>query len=234
MNNNDRGESMGSSWESIVVAVGIILLFYFARHYTPRLKSPKNMKIKSRSKEHHKPLEVQTKKESKQSRTKQSTPSNAAASLVMHPHSFERAKKEYLQNAQRFSGFYEVLYLSSTGKLAGTSQEQLLKSWEDGILSTDASNFILAWNTVIQKYCGRNFYFKGNSKGKGDDEEENRILQDWYRILHKWGLHREPGGQIQSELHGGEPMGAQELSYYWVLNGEILEEGRGKVQSSGQ
>lgn len=225
---------MGSSWESVVVAIGIILLFYFARRYTPQLKNPKSMKTKSRSKEQPKPLEVHTKKENKQSRIKQSTSSNSAASLIMHPHSFEQAKKEYMQNAQLFGGFYEVLYLSCSGKLAGTRQEQLLKSWEEGILSTDASNFILAWNTIIQKYCGRNFYFKGNSKGKSEIEEENRILQDWYRILLKWGLHREPGGQIQSELHGGEPMGAQELNYYWLLNGEILEEGQGKAHSLGQ
>ncbi|AFM01017.1 hypothetical protein Desde_2704 [Desulfitobacterium dehalogenans ATCC 51507] len=220
---------MRSSWESIVVAIGIILLFYFARRYTPGQKSPKTMKKGSRPKEETKPLEmILTKKEMKHVPVKPSPSSQGVASLVMHPHSFERAKREYMRYAQQFSGFYEVLFLSCSGKLSGPRQEQLLKDWEEGILGTDAPNFILAWNTIIQKYCGRNFYFKGNIKGKGEQGEEERILQSWLKILFRWGLHRELKGQIQLEPHGGEPIGAQEQNYFWVLNGEVLEEGRGE------
>ncbi|EHL06634.1 hypothetical protein HMPREF0322_02683 [Desulfitobacterium hafniense DP7] len=223
------------SWESVVVAIGIILLFYFARRYTPGQKHPKTMKTGSRSKEETPALEmILTKKEAKHVPVKPAPSSQGAASLVMHPHSFERAKREYMHYAQQFSGLYEVLFLSCSGKASAQGREQLLKNWEEGIVGTNAPNFILAWNTIIQKYCGRNFYFKGNVKGKSDQGEEERILQDWLKILFRWGLHREPRGQIQLEPHGGEPIGAQDLNYYWVLNGEVLEEGRGKSQSLGQ
>lgn len=226
---------MGSSWGSVVVAIGIILLFYFARRYTPGQKHPKPMKTGSRSKEEIPALEmILTKKEMRHVPVKPAPFSPGSASLVMHPHSFERAKREYMHYARQFSGLYEVLFLSCSGKAPSQGQEQLLKNWEEGIVSTDAPNFILAWNTIIQKYCGRNFYCKGSLKGKSDQNEEERILQDWLKILLKWGLHREPRPQVQSEPRGGEALETQELNYYWVLNGEVLEEGRGKNQSLGQ
>ncbi|MGI1660069.1 MAG: hypothetical protein ACRKFN_14045 [Desulfitobacterium sp.] len=234
---------MGSSWESIAVAIVIILLFYFGKRYAPQIKeNQKRVKVKQ-PKEESKALDmILSKKENKVTQSRASHTSSTVASLVLHPHTFERAKREYLQHAQRFLGAYELLYLSCYGNLGGERKVQLLKNWEEGILSTDAPNFILAWNTCVQKHCGRNFYSKGNPKGntmgnskeKIDYEVVDLILQDWLKLLLKWGLHREPRGYTQSELQGGEPLGATELNYYWLLNGEVLEEGQLKAQSSGQ
>ncbi|WP_242835352.1 hypothetical protein [Desulfitobacterium sp. PCE1] len=76
------------------------------------------MKKVKRTKEEPKPLEmILTKKENKSTRTRPPHSSNSAASLVvMNPHSFEQAKKEYMLYVQRFSGIYEMLYLACSGK----------------------------------------------------------------------------------------------------------------------
>ncbi|AGA69670.1 hypothetical protein Desdi_2239 [Desulfitobacterium dichloroeliminans LMG P-21439] len=232
---------MGSSWESLAVAIVIILLFYFGKRFAPQLKeTQKRIKVKQPKDESKAMAIILSKKENKAKATqpRPSHSSSTVASLVLHPHTFERAKREYIQYAQRFLGAYELLYLSCYGNIGGERKVQLINNWEEGILSTDAPNFILAWNTCVQKHCGRNFYGRGNSKGnskeKIDYEMVDLILQDWLKLLLRWGLHREPRGYIQSELQGGEPIGTTELNYYWLLNGEVLEEGQLKAQSLGQ
>jgi len=239
---------MISGWKEFLVALGLILLFYYARRYFPKQKHPPDLPKRSRVQDEIKPLEmISTKNSVNQSAVKSKiaqsakATQNTVANLVMHPHSFERAKKEYIQHAAKFSGLYEVLYLANMGSLSPLQQEQLLKSWEDRILATEASNLILAWNTVIQRYCGRNLYYKSSGKRKEEEQsaskEVEKILRDWLKLMFKWGLHREPRAQshtLHSEGHGGEHVNAQELDYYWVLNGEVIEEGRSKQQSAGQ
>ena len=234
---------MGSQWESILVALGIILLFYFSRRYylrdKPPIKPPYNPQTPHpiRAKNKNKQLQVVRKKiNHKAAQTKTSQNSNQVASLVMHPLSIERAKKEFLQYAQRFRGSYESLYLTCYGKPTGILREQVLRNWEEGIRATEAQNFILVWNTIVQKHCGRNYYLKGTPRWARDAKVENEILHDWLKQLFIWGLLRELRGQTQSTELGGEPRGgnAEPEKTCWLLNGEILEEGQERVKSLGQ
>jgi hypothetical protein len=231
---------MGSRWESIIVAIGLIALFYFVKKYywgkkSPLLKQkqkPKSSIPKKTQIKEQKSLKIELQKLNLKKQSYSSS-THHMASLLMHPHSLESARKEFLDNAQKFRGSYESLFLTCQGRMNGFSREQILRNWEEGIRSTEAKFLILIWTTIIQKHCGRNFYFEILSFLKRDPKIENEILQEWLKQLFKWGLVREPKGQISipetdEKLKGGEIQTAR-----WFLNGKLLEEWEGQVKSLG-
>lgn len=233
---------MENGWESILVAFGIIAIFYYAKKYIERKKPPfmakdaKHYPVSSSKKENKNQLGVKgVKGFNKKSNFKssQSTISNHTAALVMHPHSMENARKEFILNAQRFSGSYESLFLVCNGKVTGVFREQVLRNWEEGIRSTEAKFLILVWTTIVQKHSGRNFYRQGVPRWNREGKQENDILQDWLKQLFKWGIVRELCRHSLSPELEEDAKGRGETPR-WVLNGEILEEGQEQVKSTGQ
>lgn len=230
---------MEDRWESILVAFGLIAIFYFAKKYVKRKKPP--LKIQE-SKVHstiHSKKENKTQSDTKAikrkptSNTFTSNSPNQLASLVMHPHSLESARKEFVLNTKRFRGSYESLFLTCNGKITGVYREQILRNWEEGIRATEAKFLILVWTTIVQRHCGRNFYWQGTTRWNRESRQENQILQDWLKQLYKWGVIRELCGLSQTPDLVEESKGKIEAAR-WVLNGEILEVSPEQVKSSGQ
>lgn len=225
---------MGGSWQSFIVAIGIILLFYLAKKRGSLSKFSRKKGITPRKgtnpQGHVKELEMILSKKEKPNH--KSPPVTSRANLIMHPRTSERAKEEYLKLAVYFRGYYELLYLCSRGEISGEECRQVLISWEEKILATNAPHLLLAWNTIVQKYCKRNLYFRGNSVLK-DHQGEKEVLQDWLKLLGKWGLHRVPHKKIHAD-YGFEQLGEVTDGHCWLLNGEILEEGQSVFQSFGQ
>lgn len=224
---------MGDSWLSFFVAIAIILLFYLGTKHGPKILKTSKKKEghspkRAKSDNHVKQLEMILPK--KENPSPKSSPVTPKASLVMHPRTYEQAKEEYIRLALYFHGFYELLYLSSTDEISGEERRQVLKSWEEKILSTNASHLLLAWNTIVQKHCRRNLYFRGNPPK--DHQGEREILEDWLKLLRKWGLHRIPHKKRKSD-YGSEHLDERNSSHCWLLNGEILEEGHSVYQSLG-
>jgi hypothetical protein len=229
--------SMGGRWESILVAISLIALFYLLRKYFQQKKPP----LKT-----NKPQPIDTKKRGKAIQTMEKgkkgsrkvplknplTATNHVASLVMHPHSLERAKKEFFHNAHRFRGSYEPLFLTCNSKTTGAFREQVLRKWEEGIRSTEAQNLILIWTTIVQKQCGRNFYRNSSLRSNRDAMLEHDILEAWLTQLLKWGVLRELKNQNSPPEHEGEFI-QEVMKPRWTLNGEILEEGEERVKSLG-
>ncbi len=227
---------MGNQWESMLVALGIIALFYFIRKYyqskkpslisRPVQATPmknREMQMLNRGKRtEYVPL------------NNSSRNSNHMASLIMHPNSLEHAGKEFLENAQRFHGLYESLFISCNGKVTGVFREQVLRRWEEGIQAAEAQYLTLVWTTIVRKHCGRSYYRNSSSRGNSDIKVENDILQDWLKQLFKWGLRREIHGQIPSSELDRESRNASSAECIrWILNGVVLEEGEEDVKSLG-
>ncbi len=229
------GESMGGGWQSFIVAIGIILLFYLVMKHGRGLPKPSKKKgiTPKKGKKTQGPVkELEMILSKKEKPNHKSSPMTARANLIMHPRTSERAKEEYLKLAVYFRGYYELLYLCSIGEIAGEECRKVLINWEEKILATNASHLLLAWNTIVQKHCKRNLYYRGNSVLK-DHQGEKEILQDWLKLLGKWGLHRVPHKKVQSD-YGFEQIGEVMGGHCWLLNGEILEEGQSAFQSFGQ
>ena len=230
---------MEGRWESILVAFGLIAIFYVARKYVQRKKpplmnqEPKNHSIIYSKKESKTQAVTKVMKRKPSSNLTSSHPTNQLASLVMHPHSLESARKEFVLNAQRFRGSYETLFLTCNGKITGVFREQVLRNWEEGIRATEAKFLILVWTTIVQRHCGRNFYRQGSTRWNREAKQENEILQDWLKQLYKWGIIRELCRQSQAPDLEEESKARIETAR-WVLNGEILEVGPEQVKSTGQ
>lgn len=227
---------MGNRWESIIVALALIFLFYFIRKYSLRKRPPfiSQSTHANLEKNRGKQLQTRGKKADKVPSVNPPLTSNHVASLVMHPHSLERAEKEFVQNAPRFRGSYESLFMTCNGKVTGVFREQVLGHWEEGIQATEAQYFILVWTTIIQKHCGRNYYQNRVSRKNRDTQVENDILQDWLKQLFKWGLQREIHGQIHSTELEGEPLSnAGTERPRWIIDGVVLEEGEEHVKLIG-
>lgn len=227
---------MGNQWESILVALGIIVLFYLMRKYNqskkPSLSSRPLQAIPIKYRE--KQLHSRGKRRENSPFHNSSRNSNHIASLIMHPNSLEQARKEFSENAQRFHGLYESLFLSCNGKVTGVFREQVLRRWEEGIQATEAQYLILLWTTIVRTHCGRSYYRNSSTRGNSDTKVENDILRDWLKQLFKWGLRREIHGQIpSSELE--QDLRTTSCAEYvrWILNGKVLEEGGEHVESLG-
>ncbi|NMA69606.1 MAG: hypothetical protein GX958_09335 [Desulfitobacterium sp.] len=224
---------MGGSWHSFIVAIGIILLFYLGKKYGLKFlnnpqKRESDPRKRTKSPNHVKQLEMILSKTEKLS--PKSSPVTPKSNLIMHPRTSEQAKEEYIRLALYFHGFYELLFLGSIDEISGEERREILKSWEEKILATNASHLILAWNTIVQKHCRRNLYFRGNLPK--DYQGEREILEDWLKLLRKWGLHRIPHKKRKSD-YSPERKGEISSSHCWLLNGEIIEEGHSVIQSLG-
>lgn len=228
---------MENRWESILVALGLICLFYFIRKYflhkrLPCIAEPVHAHpTKIRGKQHQTRVRRVRKLTSKNS---SQTP-NHGASLIMHPHSLERAEKEFLMNAKRFRGSYESLFMTCYGKVTVVFREQVLRQWEEGIQASKAQYLLLVWTTIIQKHCGRNYYQNRVSREEREIQVANDILQEWLKQMFKWGLQREVHEQIRTNELDGEALGnAGTERLCWILDGVVLEEGEKQVISLGQ
>jgi hypothetical protein len=231
---------MGNQWESILVALGIIVLFYFIRKYYQSKKLSlisrpvQATPMKYREKERERQMPTRGKRRENAPLNNSSRNSNHIASLIMHPNSLEHAGKEFLENAQRFHGLYESLFLSCNGKVTGVFREQVLRRWEEGIQAAEAQYLSLAWTTIVRKHCGRSYYVNSSSRGNSDIKVENEILQEWLKQLFKWGLRREIHGLMpSSELDQGSLNTPGAECVCWILNGQVLEEGDEHVKSLG-
>lgn len=224
-------------WESILVALGLICLFYFVRKYVLNKKPPciSQPVHANPTKIRGKQPQTRARKINKDPITNSSEPQNHLASLIMHPHSLERAEKEFLKNAPQFRGSYESLFMTCSGKVTVVFREQILRQWEEGIRATGGQYLILVWTTIIQKHCGRNYYQKRVTRENREIQAANDILQEWLKQMLKWGLQREVHGQIHSNEHDREltsDAGTERLC--WILEGVVLEEGEKHVISLGQ
>lgn len=228
---------MGNQWESILVALGIIVLFYFIRKYylskKPELIS-RPIQATQTTKNREKQMLSRGKRTENVPFNNSSRNSNHMASLIMHPNSLEHAGKEFMENAQRFHGLYESLFLLCNGKITGVFREQVLRRWEEGIQAAEAKYLTLVWTTIVRKHCGRSYYQNSSSRGTSDNKVENDILQDWLKQLFKWGLRREIHGHIPSSELDRESRNASSAECIrWILNGEVLEEGEEHLKSLG-
>jgi hypothetical protein len=209
--------------------MGLVALFYFLRKtlckkdvlgsqgFQPRSKKNTGKTTRSSSKFVNK-------------KSSSSSPSSHAGSLLMHPHSLEVARKEFVQFAQNFRGFYESLFLACQGNVTSVYREHVLKFWEETIQATKAKYLILTWTTIVQKHCGRNFYRKGTTRWVRDTSVEKEILEEWLKQLFKWGLHRELcGKEPLSELESRSSMENEKL--HWILNDVVVEAGEEPVKS---
>ncbi|AHF08545.1 hypothetical protein [Desulfitobacterium metallireducens] len=205
---------MDTAWISMIVAVGLILGFYYTRRQQSFKKyhghkSSSSVKVKTPRKKNNRSklrdcaysressisvlsqkLEHKKKKES--SRTKKVK----TASLLLHPHSLEQAKLQYLANACSFQGLYELLYQASQGSMQKSSQKDLLKAWENKINTTHSQHLEMVWKSSV---------YSPISVKNADFENVFRV---WLKYLKGWGLQR--------SVEAGE--------IYWSLNGNILEQ----------
>lgn len=239
---------MASSWESIIVALGIILLFYCLKRYfisnNPSILSHRgheNSSKKSAKKSQHterKPL--------KHAQLNSAPHSNQGATLVLHPHSLARGGKEFAEHAQDFQGLYESTYSLGNGQSGSLSCKDILRSWEVRICATTAKHLILVWSTIVHKHCGRDYYQPRTLGSKRDHQAEHQILQEWLKQLYKWGLQRKFQEKVQlsdqkkehteTELAENEGIESKDDNSRpcWILNGIILEKGEESIKSIGQ
>lgn len=228
---------MENRWESILVALGLICLFYFIRRYFLQKTPPciSGSVHATPTKIRGKQTKAHVRKKIKVSIKNTSQTQKHAASLIMHPHSLECAEKEFSKNALRFRGSYESLYMTCYGKVTSVFREQVLRQWEEGIQASKAQYLLLVWTTIIQKHCGRNYYYNRVSREYLEVQVVSDILQDWLKQMFKWGLLREVHGQLHLKEFDGEPIsnpGTEKLC--WSLDGVVLEEEEKRVIVLGQ
>lgn len=205
---------MDSSWVSLFVAIGLILGFYYTRRargferykrhkssFSAMLKTLRKKKNRSKSgdyahaKESSIPI-LRKKLEHKKKKVSVRTNKNRTASLLLHPHSLEQAKLQYLTNASSFQGLYELLYQASQGNMQKSAQKDLLKVWEQKINEAHSQHLELVWRSSV--------YSLVPTKTAGYEN----VFRVWLKYLNAWGLQR--------SLEAGE--------ICWSLNGNILEQ----------
>lgn len=201
---------MGGQWGTFLVALIVIIVYYFAvKTYRKQNRAKaQHKKLKNTSKFSQKPI-IKPSSHSKSMKTASSSSSRHRGSLVMHPHSLEVAKIEFTQVAPKFRGAYESLYLSSQGR--GANPEHVLKIWDETIKNSKAKYLVLTWTTLIRKHYG-NLYSKDSSPWGEDSKKDDLILKEWLKQLCHWGLKRELLGESHTPL--------------WTLNGETVEDGK--------
>lgn len=180
---------MSSSWVSMVIAFGLILGFYSTRKLHS-FKEHRNQRSSASTPIISQKLERKKKKASQQPNLKRT------ASLLLHPHSLEQAKLQYLTSASSFQGLYEPLYQASQGKLHKSAQTDLLMAWEHKIKEAHSQHLELVWSSSIHSPVP--------VKSPGSEN----VFRTWLKYLKGWGLQRSvEAGRI-----------------CWSLNGDILEQ----------
>lgn len=205
---------MFSTAGNMFIALILILVFTFSRRFFGRnessITSPKNKKIKAslnkelrsrvmeRSRSKETALEKRSKSYSlKKRKTRSYTNLDRPASVLLHPHTLEQARKEFLEYASCFKGLYEPLYQASQDNLRESSQNELLKAWEDKIRATHSEYLELIWKNSGYQWASR----KRANLGQA-------YWEVWLKHLKDCGLQRyQEADQI-----------------YWRLNGCILEQ----------
>lgn len=204
---------MLSTAGNMFIALILILVFTFSRRLFGRNKlsinPQKHEKIKSslnkersrvteRSRSKEKALSKRSKSYSLKNRKKRSyTNLDRPASVLLHPHTLEQARKEFLEYASSFKGLYEPLYQASQDNLRESSQNELLKAWEDKIKATHSQYLELIWKNSGYQWASR----KRATFGKA-------YWEVWLKHLKDCGLQR---SQEADQI-------------YWRLNGCILEQ----------
>lgn len=206
----------------MVIALGLILGFYYTRRLR-NLKKYKSQKSSSsarralpRKKDNRsKPRDytysreisipiLRTKFVHKKKKASQQKNPNRTASLLLHPHSLEQAKLQYLAYASSFQGLYEPLYQASQGKIQGSAQTELLKAWEFKIKEAHSQHLELVWRSSVRSPVP--------AKTFGCDN----IFQVWLKYLKGWGLQR----SVESER------------ICWILNENIIEQSSQESEKS--
>lgn len=239
---------MASQWESIIVALGVILLFYCLKRYF----ASNNPTILSHHGHDHsakKPVKKSQQGERKairRTQLKSGPHTNQGATLVLHPHSLARGGKEFAEHAQAFQGLYETSYDLCNGQSGNLLCKDILRSWEARICATSAQYLILVWSTIVHKHCGRDYYQPRTLGSKRDLLAEYQILQEWLKQLYKWGLQRkfeektplsepkkDPAEAKAAENEGieGKEGKAESSGPCWVLNDAILEKCEERIRS---
>ncbi|WP_425801044.1 hypothetical protein [Desulfitobacterium sp. Sab5] len=214
---------MLSTAENMIIALLLILVFTFSRrlfghneldiktkrHYPEKPKSSlKNKELRSKVMDRSRSKEVISNRSKNYSLKKRKTRIKAnadrPASVLLHPHTLEKARKEFLEYASSFKGLYEPLYQASQDNLRESSQNELLKAWEDKIKATHSQYLELIWENSGYQWASR----KG-IVGKA-------YWELWLKHLKDCGLQRsQESGQI-----------------YWSLNGCILEQSNHENEKS--
>lgn len=222
--NVEGGDKMLSTAGNIIIALLLILVFTFSRRLLRHnklgmhLKKQYHKKVKSSAKNknrHSKIIDRSRLKESilnnqsksyslkKQKKRTKANP-DRPASVLLHPHILEQARKEFLEYASSFKGLYEPLYQASQDNLRESSQNDLLKAWEDRIKTTHSQYLELIWKNSGYQWASR----------KGVMGKSYWAL--WLKHLKDCGLQRsQEAGQI-----------------YWSLNGCILEQSNQENEKS--
>lgn len=196
---------MPNSWESMAIALGLILVFYYVSQKSPdsaKGKPPRNKenrskpKARARSRGTAVPI-LSYKLERKKKKASPQGNLNRPASLLLHPYSLEQARLEYFTCASSFQGLYEPLYQASLGKITEPAQVNLLRAWECKIKAIHSPHLELVWRSSIQQTARRTPL-----------SSVNNHLEVWQKHLNDWGLQRSfEVGQIR-----------------WSLNGSVLEQ----------
>jgi hypothetical protein len=198
----------------MVVALGLIVGFYYIRRHNrwKKLKSQKSSALNkgkhphkkgnhtkldhyARSKETFIPI-LGRKREPNKKKVSPQPNLNRTASILLHPHSIEQAKLQYLECASSFHGLYEPLYLACQGKMKETAQIDLFKNWEHRIKMTQSQHLELVWRSSAY------------SRVAAKTSSSENVFRIWLKYLKGWGLQR--------SLEAGQVC--------WSLNGNILEE----------
>lgn len=212
---------MHSSWVSMVIALVLILGFYYARKISGLKKGLSQKKPASEKRQSVKNEKVGVKASKrfrkrkavipilnfKRKQKKDHTQVNLTkpASLLLHPYSLEQAKLEYYTYATSFQGLYEPLYQAIQGKKGESNYNNLLKSWDSKINATHSQHLILVWESSVYQVSSRMSL-----------SSETDYFEVWFKHLKDWGLQRSfEAGQIS-----------------WKLNGSILETSLQKNEKS--
>ncbi|HVJ48825.1 hypothetical protein [Desulfitobacterium sp.] len=214
---------MHSSWVSMVIALVLILGFYYARKISGREKGLSQKKADSGKRQSVKNEKVGVKASKrfrkrkavipilnpnfKRKHKKDHTQANLTkpASLLLHPYSLEQAKLEYYAYATSFQGLHEPLYQAIQGKKGESDYNNLLKSWDSKINATHSQHLILVWESSVYQVSPRMSL-----------SSETAYFEVWFNHLKDWGLQRSfEAGQIS-----------------WMLNGSIIEKSLQKNEKS--
>lgn len=221
--NVEGGDKMLSTAGNMIIALLLILVFTFSRRllwhnelgiqtkkrYPDKVKSPfKNKERHSKVMERSRSKEVIPNRSKNYNLKKRKTRTKAnpdrPASVLLHPHTLEQARKEFLEYASSFKGLYEPLYQASQDNLRESSQNELLKAWEDKIKATHSQYLELIWKNSGYQWASRR-----GVMGKA-------YWELWLKHLKDCGLQRsQEAGQI-----------------YWSLNGCILEQSNQENEKS--
>lgn len=202
---------MFSTWESIVIALSLILGYYYVRQLrrhqkTARIKTSsakytadKEKTMKAAARTRNQGAAVPMLSHYIDRRKKEITPKHVTrpAALLLHPHTLEQAKIEYCASASLFQGLYEPLYQASLGNIHDAAFDNLLLTWESRMKTTPLQYLELVWQSSMRQASSRSA-----------DASENTFLEVWFRYLKNWGLQR--------SLEAGQVT--------WSMNGRILEQ----------